>query len=324
MYNHRKHLRDLQLSPAVTERQLLRNEKPQVKSLIYQRISTVQQSITFLIRKSNQTLWITESPQARGTTTSHLRYVSISLSFYSKGIVDKERLFKTNDKSDVKRSNTLIKLEMQRLNILYNQRFLSCKSPSSLWKLFKEITTGKRCTTVSSLNVDTLNKSIIRSSVEILPNATNHIDNNFSGFNTPDVLKFLWSLKPFQILGPDGVPAIILRDCADVLYYSLTNIFNASFSCNILPFAWKNIKIIPIPEPSSGSDIKFRPIAITSLFLKLIEELLLLRLEPSLKPFNDPKQFAYKHGRITLDAAVMQHFTGYLKFPAASLELFLE
>nr|CAH8857164.1 unnamed protein product [Trichobilharzia regenti] len=36
-----------------------------------------------------------------------------------------------------------------------------------------------------------------------------------------------------------------------------------------------------------------------------MEKLLILRLEPSLKPFNDPKQFAYKHGRSTLDAAVV-------------------
>ncbi|CAH8827539.1 unnamed protein product [Trichobilharzia szidati] len=194
---------------------------------------------------------------------------------------------------------------MHRLNVLYNQRFLSCKTPSSLWKLFKEITSGKRCNSVQSLNVNNLNKSFIRSSDDILPNDTNHIDNNFNGFNTLDVLKCLRSLKPSQSLGPDGVPAIVLRNCADILCYPLTNIFNASFSSNVLPSAWKNIKIVPIPKQSSGTDSKFRPIAITSPFLKLMEKLLLLRLEPSLKAFNDPKQFAYKHGRSTLDAAVV-------------------
>uniref|UniRef100_A0AA85JRE1 Reverse transcriptase domain-containing protein n=1 Tax=Trichobilharzia regenti TaxID=157069 RepID=A0AA85JRE1_TRIRE len=146
----------------------------------------------------------------------------------------------------VKKLNLLIKLEMKRLSVLYNQRFLSCKTPSNLWKLFKEITNGKRCISVPSLNVDTLNKSFIRSSVDTLPNDTNHIDNNFSGFNTLDVLKCLRSLKPSQSLGPDGIPAIVLRNCADILCYPLTNIFNASFSGNVLPFAWKNIKIIPI------------------------------------------------------------------------------
>ncbi|CAH8820961.1 unnamed protein product [Trichobilharzia szidati] len=38
-----------------------------------------------------------------------------------------------------------------------------------------------------------------------------------------------------------------------------------------------------------------------------MERLILLNLEPSLKPFNDPNQFAYKHSRSTLDAAVVLH-----------------
>nr|CAH8873648.1 unnamed protein product [Trichobilharzia regenti] len=237
--------------------------------------------------------------------TLFIRFDRLSSPYLKKLRRDKELLFKTNDKPGVKKLNILIKLEMKRLNVLYNQRFLSCKTPSNLWKLFKEITNGKRCISVPSLNVDTLNKSFIRSSVDTLPVDTNHIDNNFSGSNTLDVLKCLRSLKPSQSLGPDGIPAIVLRNCADILCYPLTNIFNVSFSGNVLPFAWKNIKIIPIPKPYSGSDIKFRPIAITSPFLKLMEKLLLLRLEPALKPFNDPKQFAYKHGISTLDAAVV-------------------
>nr|CAH8871244.1 unnamed protein product [Trichobilharzia regenti] len=39
-----------------------------------------------------------------------------------------------------------------------------------------------------------------------------------------------------------------------------------------------------------------------------MEKLILLNLQPSLKAFNDPKQFAYKHSRSTLvAAAVLRH-----------------
>ncbi|VDQ13167.1 unnamed protein product [Trichobilharzia regenti] len=202
--------------------------------------------------------------------TLFIRFDRLSSPYLKKLRTDKELLFKTNDKLGVKKSNTLIKFEIQRLNVLHNQRFLLCETPSNLGKPFKEITRGKRCTSVPSFNVDTLNKSFLRSSVDILPNVTNHIDKNFNGFNTLDDLKCLRSLEPSQSLGPNGVPALVLTNCADILCYPLTNIFDASFSSNILPFAWKNIKIIPIPKPSSGTEVKFRPIAITSPLLKLM------------------------------------------------------
>ncbi|CAH8849001.1 unnamed protein product [Trichobilharzia szidati] len=218
----------------------------------------------------------------------------------------KERLYKMKNKSGVKRINTLIKAELQRLNALYNQKFLSCKSSSNMWKLLKEITGGKQIMNDTSVDVDMLNKSFICIPADVMIPKSNSINNDcFSCFNTNDVLKCLQSLKPTQSLGPDGVPAVILKKCADILCYPLTDIFNESFSKGFIPDSWKNIKVVPVPKSTSGPTVKFRPIAITSPFLKVMERLILLNLEPSLKPFNDPNQFAYKHSRCTLDAAVV-------------------
>jgi len=55
-------------------------------------------------------------------------------------------------------------------------------------------------------------------------------------------------------------------------------------------------------------NVKFRLIAITSPFLKIMEKLLILLLQPAIKEHCDPYQFAYKCKRSTLDAdAVLHH-----------------
>nr|CAH8876545.1 unnamed protein product [Trichobilharzia regenti] len=100
---------------------------------------------------------------------------------------------------------------MQRLNVIYNQKFMSCKNPSNMWKLFKEITGGKQINNIPySFDVCTLNKSFIYSpSNAMLPSITCVNNSPFPGFNTNDVQKCLKSLNPSQSLGPDYVPSII-------------------------------------------------------------------------------------------------------------------
>ncbi|CAH8654682.1 unnamed protein product [Schistosoma curassoni] len=71
---------------------------------------------------------------------------------------------------------------------------------------------------------------------------------------------------------------------------------------------WRKMKIIPVPKKASGDkNVKFRPIAITSPFLKTMEKLLILPLQPAIKEHIDPYQFAYRHKRSTLDAVTVLH-----------------
>ncbi|CAH8828947.1 unnamed protein product [Trichobilharzia szidati] len=219
----------------------------------------------------------------------------------------KEKLYKMKDNAGLKRINILIKSEMHRLNSIHNQKFISCKNASNIWKLFKEITGGKQMNSIPfPLDVSELNKSFIHSPTNAkLSSVTSINETCFPGFTTNDVLKCLQSMNPSCSLGPDGLPSVILKNCADILCYPLMDIFNESFSKNVVPAAWKDIKIVRIPKSSTATCFKFRPIAITSPFLKAVEKLLLLNLQPSLKAFNNPKQFPYKHSRRTLDAAAV-------------------
>ncbi|VDP24128.1 unnamed protein product [Schistosoma margrebowiei] len=71
---------------------------------------------------------------------------------------------------------------------------------------------------------------------------------------------------------------------------------------------WRKMKIIPVPKKVSGdNNVKFRPIAIISPFLKTMEKLLILRLQPAIKEHIDPYQFVYRCKRNTLDAVAVLH-----------------
>ncbi|VDO76582.1 unnamed protein product [Schistosoma margrebowiei] len=71
---------------------------------------------------------------------------------------------------------------------------------------------------------------------------------------------------------------------------------------------WRKMKIIPVHKKASGDkNVKFRPIAITSPFLKTMEKLLILPLQLAIKEHTDPYQFAYRRKRSTLDAVAVLH-----------------
>ena len=221
----------------------------------------------------------------------------------------KERMYKEKNTIEVRKLNGQINQEIRRLNSVFTQKLLSCKSSPSMWKLFKEITGDRQTRSDNQLNVCDLNKSFIRQSSDIMLPISKGLKNNcVPSFTENDVRKCLQSLNSSQCLGPDGIPNLLFKKCADVLCYPLTNIFNRSFSTNVLPKMWRKIKIIPIPKKVSGDkNVKLRPIAITSPFLKIMEKLLILPLQPAIKEHCDPYQFAYKCKRSTLDAVAVLH-----------------
>ena len=72
----------------------------------------------------------------------------------------------------------------------------------------------------------------------------------------------------------------------------------------------RDVAITPIPKPAncSAGPLENRPIANSSVWLKVIEKHLLSKLDDTLKAADDPFQFAYKSNRSTLDAvATLSH-----------------
>ncbi len=77
--------------------------------------------------------------------------------------------------------------------------------------------------------------------------------------------------------GPDGITGRVLRSCADQLAGLSTSIFNESLATSVVLTSFKKSIIIPVPKNSKPSCLNdYRPVALTSIVMKVFERLLLL------------------------------------------------
>ncbi|KAI3356959.1 hypothetical protein L3Q82_003596 [Scortum barcoo] len=62
-----------------------------------------------------------------------------------------------------------------------------------------------------------------------------------------------------------------------------------------IPMLWKTSCLVPVPKKSRPSDpADYRPVALTSNVMKVLERLVLAQLRPQVRKFLDPLQFAYQ------------------------------
>ena len=106
--------------------------------------------------------------------------------------------------------------------------------------------------------------------------------------------------------GPDKLSGKLLKSChkeiADIFAY----IFNLSLKLMVIPNVWKKAEIVPVPKKSKVESMNdLRPVALTSVAMKLFEKLVLKLLLHEVKGHLDPYQFAYKEGRNVEDACII-------------------
>ena len=90
-----------------------------------------------------------------------------------------------------------------------------------------------------------------------------------------DVLTELKKLDSNKAAGPDGLPSMVLKACADVLALPLLILFKKSLDTGELPREWKQAIITPIFK--KGSKTKpgnYRPVSLTSQCCKIFERIL--------------------------------------------------
>ena len=94
----------------------------------------------------------------------------------------------------------------------------------------------------------------------------------------------LAALNSRKASGPDGVPRWLLKENADLLAPTITDILNSSFAECRLPPSWKSADIVPIPKQKPiNKDVNkhLRPISLTPVLSKVAEEFV---VEEHLKP----------------------------------------
>uniref|UniRef100_A0A8C6NVM8 Reverse transcriptase domain-containing protein n=1 Tax=Nothobranchius furzeri TaxID=105023 RepID=A0A8C6NVM8_NOTFU len=120
------------------------------------------------------------------------------------------------------------------------------------------------------------------------------------------VKRQLERLNRNKAAGPDGVSPRVLKACAEQLCGILQHLFNLSLAQEKVPVLWKTSCLIPVPKktrPSVNDD--YRPVALTSHIMKVLERLLLVHLNKQTRTYQDPLQFAYRHG-VGVEDAIIQ------------------
>jgi hypothetical protein len=94
-----------------------------------------------------------------------------------------------------------------------------------------------------------------------------------------EIVKLAKSLKNKFTSGYDDVPDAIVKQCIEVLKKPLTDIFNESLESGIFPEQLKVEKVISIHKKGDTRNINnYRPIALLSVFSKLLGKLVYNRL----------------------------------------------
>lgn len=99
----------------------------------------------------------------------------------------------------------------------------------------------------------------------------------------------LKGLRPGKAAGPDGITPGIIRLCADELSRVLIYIYNSGMSLERPPVFWKMSCLILVPRKGCPRELNnYRPVALTSHLMKVLERLVLSSLRPLVKEHEDP------------------------------------
>ena len=111
--------------------------------------------------------------------------------------------------------------------------------------------------------------------------------------------------------GPDSIPAWLLKENADLLSDTVTDIINCSFAESHLPPSWKFADTVPIPKQKPIKDVNkhLRPLSLTPVLFKVAEEFVVAEhLRPSiLKKIGDNQFGAFPESSTTQALISMVH-----------------
>ncbi|TWW61350.1 hypothetical protein D4764_05G0014400 [Takifugu flavidus] len=122
---------------------------------------------------------------------------------------------------------------------------------------------------------------------------------------TPHQVRKALKNRARKATGPDGISSRLLKSCADQLCGIFSHMFNLSLRLGRVPQLWKTSCIVPVPKTPHPKELNsYRPVALTSHLMKMLERLILDHLRPLVSSFMDPLQFAYQPS-IGVDDAVI-------------------
>ena len=90
-----------------------------------------------------------------------------------------------------------------------------------------------------------------------------------------DIMSAVQSISTDSACGPDGIPAILLKNCAQELRSPLRIIWQESFEKGTVPSFYKETYITPLYKKGDiAKAVNYRPVALTSHVIKVYERIL--------------------------------------------------
>ncbi|XP_077990622.1 uncharacterized protein LOC144444944 [Glandiceps talaboti] len=225
-------------------------------------------------------------------------------------IIAKQVAYQSKDDQQYKKAKYDLRNAIKQAKRAYKDKLevnLTTSNTRDLWQGLQRILNYK-----SKSKSDTLNDQKLANELNIFFSRFDkqtvypNIDMSGSGafsVSDDDVRHIFAKLNVRKAAGPDEVSPRLLRACSSQLSCIFADIFNRSLSTSKVPSIFKKSIIIPVPKKATISQLNdYRPIALTSVVMKVFERLVLKVIKSSLPPSFDPYQFAYHPNRSVEDA----------------------
>ena len=205
-------------------------------------------------------------------------------------------------KADVRREIRKAKNHYAR-NIESN---LNTNQPATAWKCLQDLLELRKSSNTLDCDLNELNDFFTRfdnpAHAEPDIGSQEIISCSRVLFDTEDVQLALRRLNKRKPPGPDDLHPRVLAIAAQPLAPVIKQLFEQSMHTRQVPASWKLSKIKPIPknQKKSLTPSDFRPIALTSALVKVMERFILNHLRDTTE--CDDSQFAYRAHRGTSDA----------------------
>lgn len=116
-----------------------------------------------------------------------------------------------------------------------------------------------------------------------------------------DINMALKDLKPSMFIGPDGIPAVFIKNCSEELLKPLFLMFGKSIDSGLMHPFWKMAYINPIHKKGDKCKIdNYRPVSKMSAITTLLDKIITWKLSAMIYSFISPKQHGFVPGRSTL------------------------
>ncbi|MCP4473480.1 MAG: RNA-directed DNA polymerase, partial [Gammaproteobacteria bacterium] len=198
-------------------------------------------------------------------------------------------------------------IKLSKRNSVENS-FIQCRNIQQFWKTYRLLTNRRLALPISFPNLSGLPCGLLAEQFDKVWNrievsAPHLVPEKWShSISVHSVENSLLHLCAQKSTGADGIPAIFLKNTADILAPSLAYLFTRSLSHGVVPSKWKDSIISPIPKcPNPQTPDLYRPIALLPIVSKVLESHFCQLLMPYVQSKLPDFQFGFRKGRGTVD-----------------------